>query len=113
MQFFELLSRNVELYETIVKHRFNTSYKYKIDFNWYNFTRISNIDYNLHQPQTINPIPPNAIIKAWEVDYKTMLSEMIYGDAPTFEELIQELIKLRTEINNLNWRMTTEFKQNP
>ena len=42
-----------------------------------------------------------------------MLSEMIYGDAPTFEELIQELTILRTEINNLNWRMTTEFKQNP
>ena len=36
---------DAELYETIVKHR-------------YNFTRISKIDYNKHQPQYINPIPP-------------------------------------------------------
>jgi hypothetical protein len=84
------------LYETIVKHR-------------YNFTRISKVDYNLHQPQTINPIPPSEVIKAWEADYNTMLTEMIYGDAPTFEELIQELTLLRTEINKLNWKMNIEF----
>jgi predicted nucleotidyltransferase component of viral defense system len=87
---------DTELYETIVKHR-------------YNFTRISKVDYNLHQPQTINPIPPQEVIKAWEADYNTMLTEMIYGDAPTFEELIQELTLLKTEINNLNWKMNVEF----
>jgi hypothetical protein len=38
-----------------------------------------------------------------------MLTEMIYGDAPTFEELIQELTLLRTEINKLNWKMNIEF----
>lgn len=38
-----------------------------------------------------------------------MLLEMIYGDAPTFDELIQELTQQRTEINNLNWKMETEF----
>ena len=86
-----------ELYETIVKHR-------------YNFTRISKVDYNLHQPKTINPIPPDEVIKAWKADYKTMLLEMIFGDAPTFEELIKELKVLRTEINNLNWKMQSEFK---
>jgi predicted nucleotidyltransferase component of viral defense system len=87
---------DTELYETIVKHR-------------YNFTRISKVDYNLHQPQTINSIPPSEVIKAWEADYNTMLTEMIYGDAPTFEELIQELTLLRTEINKLNWKMNIEF----
>lgn len=87
---------DTELYETIVKHR-------------YNFTRISKVNYNLHQPQTINPIPPTEVIKAWEADYNTMLTEMIYGDAPTFEELIRELTLLRTEINKLNWKMNTEF----
>jgi predicted nucleotidyltransferase component of viral defense system len=87
---------DTELYETIVKHR-------------YNFTRISKVDYNLHQTQTINPIPPSEVIKAWEADYNTMLTEMIYGDAPTFEELIQELTLLRTEINKLNWKMNIEF----
>ena len=87
---------DTELYETIVKHR-------------HNFTRISKVDYNLHQPQTINPIPPNEVIKAWEADYNKMFSEMIYGDAPTFEKLIHNLTLLRTEINNLVWRMKIEF----
>lgn len=87
---------DTELYETIVKHR-------------YSFTRIGKVDYNRHQPQSINPIPPNEVIKAWENDYNTMLTEMIYGDAPTFEELIQELTALRTQINNLEWKMETEF----
>lgn len=87
---------DTELYETIVKHR-------------YNFTRISKVDYNLHQPQYINPIPPKEVIKAWEADYNTMLNEMIYGDAPTFQELIQELKLLRVEINNLNWKMKIKF----
>jgi predicted nucleotidyltransferase component of viral defense system len=89
---------DAELYETIVKHR-------------YNFTRISKVDYNLHQPQTINPIPPIEVIKAWEADYNTMLSEMIYGDAPTFPELIKELTNLKTEINELTWQMKTTFPQ--
>ena len=87
---------DADLYETIIKHR-------------YNFTRISKVDYNLHQPQSINPIPPVGIIKAWETDYNTMLTEMIYDEAPTFEELIKELTQLRTEINNIQWKMKTDF----
>jgi predicted nucleotidyltransferase component of viral defense system len=85
-----------ELYETIVNHR-------------HNFTRISKVDYNKHQPQTINPIPPTEVIKEWEADYNTMLTEMIYDEAPTFQKLIDEIAQLKTEINNLNWKMKTEF----
>ena len=85
-----------ELYETIVNHR-------------HNFTRISKVDYNKHQPQTINPIPPTEVIKEWEADYNTMLTEMIYDEAPTFQKLIDEIAQLKTEINNLNWKMKSEF----
>ena len=85
-----------ELYETIVNHR-------------HNFTRISKVDYNKHQPQTINPIPPTEVIKEWEADYNTMLTEMIYDEAPTFQKLMDEIAQLKTEINNLNWKMKTEF----
>lgn len=42
-----------ELYETIVNHRHNF------------LLRISKVDYNKHQPQTINPIPPTEVIKEW------------------------------------------------
>lgn len=88
--------KDSELYETIVNHR-------------YQFTRISKVDYNLHQPQAINPIPPDEIIKAWEADYNTMLTEMIYGNAPTFLEMIKQLIALKTRINKVDWKMESSF----
>ena len=84
------------MYETIVNHR-------------HQFTRVSGVDYNLHQPQTLNPIPPDAIIKAWEADYKTMLTEMIYGDTPSFKVIMKRLIDLKAEINGLNWKMESVF----
>jgi len=87
---------DIELYETIVNHR-------------HNFTRISKVDYNKHQPQTINPIPPTEVIKEWEADYNTMLTEMIYEEAPTFNELIASLKQLKAEINNLEWKMSFNF----
>jgi len=87
---------DVTLYETIVNHR-------------HQFTRISQVDYNRHQPQTINPIPPDEIIKAWEADYNTMLEEMIYGDAPSFSEMMKQLTTLRTKINKVNWKMSSVF----
>lgn len=87
---------NVELYETIVNHR-------------HNFTRISQVDYNKHQPQAINPIPPTEVIKEWEADYNTMLTEMIYDEAPTFDELIESIKQLKSEINNLKWKMRFNF----
>lgn len=87
---------DTQLYETIVKHR-------------HQFTRVSQVDYNLHQPQSINPIPPDEIIKAWEADYNTMLTEMIYGDPPTFKQIIEQLINLKTKINAANWTMKSKF----
>jgi len=62
-----LAIENPELYETIVKHR-------------YNFNRIGGVNYNLHQPQTLNPTPIPDLLNKWEDDYKTMQEEMIYGE---------------------------------
>ncbi|MBN2893837.1 MAG: nucleotidyl transferase AbiEii/AbiGii toxin family protein [Bacteroidales bacterium] len=83
------LSRK-ELYLEIIKHR-------KI------YTKISGVDYNLHLPQTLNPIPPEKILLAWERDYKTMQEEMIYGDSPSFNDLIKRIQELKEKINNINW----------
>ncbi len=83
------------LYETIVIHR-------------YTFTRISGVDYNLHQPKTINPIPSPEVIKEWEKDYNTMIEQMIYEENPySFKEIIDSLVALKARINHLDW----EFKQ--
>lgn len=41
------------------------------------FAKISGIDYSLHRPATINPIPPENIIELWEKDYAKMREEMV------------------------------------
>ena len=82
-----------ELYETIVKHRLE-------------FTKISGVDYTLHNPKTINPIPPETVINKWQEDYEKMSEEMIYGEnKPSFSEIIVSLQKLKKQINNLDWKI--------
>ncbi len=86
-----------ELYETIVKHR-------------YKHTRIGGIDYNLHQPQTIDPVPITKFIDEWKADYKTMQEQMIYGDSPSFESMINAIRNFTAnKINRLEWKMDVEF----
>jgi hypothetical protein len=86
-----------ELYETIVKHR-------------QTFTRVSGVNYNLHQPQTINPIPAPEIIENWKTDYKTMAELMIYETTvPSFEQLIAGLNTLKKRINQIPWKFTAIF----
>lgn len=95
-KFGEIALNNNELYETIVKHR-------------YRFTRVGGVNYNLHQPQTINPLPIPEIMEEWKTDYKTMQEQMIYIDSPSFEEIIDELTKLKNRINTSEWKMESQF----
>ncbi|MEB3314789.1 MAG: nucleotidyl transferase AbiEii/AbiGii toxin family protein [Candidatus Melainabacteria bacterium] len=75
-----------DLYQKVVEHRFR-------------FNTISGLDYNLHAPLTINPIPPDYVRQAWRKDYETMLEEMIYGDdRPSFDEIIQSLVGIKSEM---------------
>ncbi len=85
-----------QLYESIVNHR-------QI------FTRVGGVDYNLHQPKTINPIPSSNLLNDWKKDYKTMQEQMIYGESPSFEKMIDELRKYTTRINQLDWKMKNSF----
>ncbi len=88
--FMDLALRSNVLYQDIVNHRKS-------------ITAIRGIDYSLHQPKTINPIPPDEIIKEWEVDYAEMCESMIYGDKLSFEELMSRIKQLKEKINNLSW----------
>ncbi len=88
---------NKKLYETIVRHR-------------YVYSRIGGVDYNLHQPQTINPIPTSEFIDDWEADYKTMQEQMIYGESPSFHKIIEVIQDFtKNSINKLEWKMDIEF----
>lgn len=86
-----------ELYETIVAHR-------------YKFSRIGEVDYNLHHPKKLNPIPIVEKIDEWKADYSKMKEDMIYEEnKPIFEELINNLKDLRAQLQALDWQFTLEF----
>lgn len=87
---------NKELYETIVKHR-------------YSFTCLGGVNYNLHQPQTINIIPSPELMQAWSTDYKTMQEQMIHGESSSFDVLIDSLKTLNEQINEIIWKMECKF----
>ncbi len=88
---------NQELYETIVAHR-------------HKFSRITDVDYNSHNPKTLNPIPIASVIDKWDADYSKMKEDMIYEDPkPSFENLINNLVKLRDQLQDLNWSFQLSF----
>ena len=96
-EFAEEAIKDKKLYETIVKHRFA-------------YTRIGGVNYNLHQPQFINPIPKPENTDAWEADYKTMQNEMIYGDSPSYDKIIEAISDFtKNKINKLEWKMDVVF----
>jgi hypothetical protein len=84
-----------ELYRTIVQHR-------KLLFS------VRTVDYNLHQPQTINLIPPDKLLKAWESDYKELSENMIYRDNLSWIKLLGRIEELMERINNLDFKVEIE-----
>lgn len=86
-----------ELYETIVAHR-------------YKFSRVGEVDYNLHNPKTLNPIPVAEKMEEWKADYAKMKEDMIYEEnKPSFEDLINNLNELRTKLQALDWKFELNF----
>jgi hypothetical protein len=76
-----------ELYKAIVAHRER-------------FTKISQVDYALHFPPNLNPIPSTEMMPIWKADYAEMRGNMIVGESPEFEELIDEIKRLTERINS-------------
>jgi hypothetical protein len=86
-----------ELFETIVAHR-------------YKFSRVGEVDYNLHNPTMLNPIPPDEIIGEWEADYAKMKEDMIYEEnKPSYDDLIKNLEELRRKLQSLDWKFELTF----
>lgn len=86
-----------KLYETIVAHR-------------YKFSRVGDVDYNLHHPKTLNPIPIEEKMAEWKADYARMMEEMIYEEnKPSFEDLINNLSELRMQLQSVDWPFELTF----
>jgi hypothetical protein len=95
-EFFKIACSDKELYQTIVQHR-------------YRFAKIGGVDYNLHQPQTINIIPMPEIIEDWKKDYKIMQEQMIYGESPSFSNLLKHLNDVSNVMKEIDWKIDGDF----
>jgi hypothetical protein len=59
----------------------------------------------LHNPQTVNPLPPEQYFGEWKKDYETMQEQMIYTKSPNFETMIEGIKKYISLINKLDWQI--------
>jgi len=85
------------LYETIVAHR-------------YKFSRVGKVDYNSHNPKTINSIPIDEKLDEWRADYFKMMEDMIYEqNKPSFGDLINNLKELISKLQALDWKFELVF----
>ncbi|MFW5781376.1 MAG: nucleotidyl transferase AbiEii/AbiGii toxin family protein [Bacteroidota bacterium] len=89
-EFIDLALENQSLYNEIINHRSI-------------YTKIAAVNYQLHQPKTLNPVPPDKILGEWEKDYKAMQESMIYGESLPFNKLIEKIKELKQRINGINW----------
>ncbi|GHS90645.1 hypothetical protein FACS1894201_11890 [Bacteroidia bacterium] len=79
---------DTELYKHIVAHRRM-------------FQAMKDFDYDTLFPDKISIIPQDSIIDKWADDYAKMQT-MIYGEAPTFEEIIEKIKQLEKRIRQIN-----------
>ncbi|MFN9680713.1 MAG: nucleotidyl transferase AbiEii/AbiGii toxin family protein [Bacteroidota bacterium] len=79
---------NKALYQTIVEHRAK-------------LTPLRGIDYANHTPDKINPIPPDAMMGEWEMDYQIMQESMLNNPSLPFDKLIERMQEIKSRINNL------------
>jgi len=55
------------------------------------FYKRGHVDYNTHDPATVNFIPPAHVLEAFRGDYEAMQENMIHGESITFDALIGRL----------------------
>lgn len=89
-EFAAEIMNNQIMYNEIVAHR-------KL------FTAWSGLDYHTHQPQMISFVPPVELETVLRDDYEQMKYGFIYGDAPTYEHLIERLVELQQRFRILSW----------
>lgn len=61
------------------------------------YVRLKNVNYGAMQPGQLGFIPPWNVLEDFRKDYATMRTEMIYGNAPEFDDLIRQLRKMNEQ----------------
>lgn len=68
------------------------------------FTSVKGVDYSPDIKNRIVLVPRPDIIKIWEADYYAMSSAMIFGDKPSFSELLARMNALEDRIRGTEIR---------
>lgn len=76
------------LYNAVVEHR-KTYYALKY------------VNYELHNPATIDFMIPKQALEEWRADYAAMKRYFIYGESPEFEVLMQRMEDLQQRIRKI------------
>lgn len=66
------------------------------------FTSVSGMDYTPEVRKRMQLVPRPDIIDAWKADYEAMMETMIYGDKPSFDELISAMLELQERFRSSN-----------
>ena len=64
------------------------------------FTSVNGMDYTPDVRKRMQVVPRPDIIDAWKADYEAMMETMIYGDKPSFGELIVAMNELQGRFRN-------------
>jgi hypothetical protein len=67
------------------------------------FTKLKEVDYSTHHPDSINFVPPDSILKEYAQDYKRMHECMIYGDSLKFEDLISRITEFISRFQDMKF----------
>ncbi|MBQ6557274.1 MAG: nucleotidyl transferase AbiEii/AbiGii toxin family protein, partial [Bacteroidales bacterium] len=59
------------------------------------------IDYGSHAPQSLCIVPPPDLLPLWEADYRTMQEGFIYGESPSFKELIAAISRIQETLHGM------------
>ena len=81
----------VESYRSIVEHRRK-------------FINLRDFDYDMLYPATLSILPPASVADLWRKDYENMKKTMIYGNSPSYEQLLKRLAELQKEIKMLPYQ---------
>ena len=82
----EEAAKDVKLFQSILAHRM-----FFFKQNW--------LDYSTISPGTIRLVPLPEHMSDWHSDYTDMVKEMFYGDAPTFEQVIDAAQQFQENFN--------------
>lgn len=81
--------QDADLYRQVVEHRRK-------------FIGLKGFDYDSLYPERLSIIPGDAVSDLWESDYKKMCEHMIWGDAPSYSQLIEKIRSLNEQVHSLS-----------